>query len=111
MGLFKYPLFRYSARNEYGEFRGGVIEAKDEDEAVNKLQAEGLVVISINVENAQKDRRAGKRRDKSRRKEGRSGADRRKKERRGRERRSKERMFKERQKLLRKYKATRNFSS
>ncbi len=41
------PLFKYHARDSKGVARDGVIEALDEIGVVNKLQEQGLVVISI----------------------------------------------------------------
>ncbi len=47
-------IFNYHARDANGKPKNGTIEAVDQDDAVNKLQAEGLVVISLKaVENMQ----------------------------------------------------------
>jgi len=41
------PVFKYHARDSKGVAKDGIIEALDEAEVVNKLQDQGLVVISI----------------------------------------------------------------
>jgi len=43
------PLFKYHARDSKGIAKDGIIEALDETEVVNKLQLQGLVVISIEM--------------------------------------------------------------
>lgn len=42
------PKFSYTARNKDGELIQGVFDAFSEDEVVNKLQAQDLLVISVN---------------------------------------------------------------
>ncbi len=43
-------LFKYRARDEEGKSKDGLIEAVNEDDAVKKLQEQGLVVTSIEIE-------------------------------------------------------------
>jgi len=43
------PLFKYHTRDSKGVVRDGTIEALDETDVVNKLQEQGLVVISIEM--------------------------------------------------------------
>jgi type II secretory pathway component PulF len=43
------PLFRYQIKDTNGIDGNGEIEALDVDDAVKKLQEQGLVVISINI--------------------------------------------------------------
>ncbi len=42
-------LFKYRARDEEGKSKDGLIEAVDENDAVKKLQEQGLVVTSIEI--------------------------------------------------------------
>ena len=42
------PFFRYLARDRSGKLIDEVLEATNEEDLVNNLQAKGLIIISVN---------------------------------------------------------------